>query len=242
MAHVVPIAVESVIPAPESVWRALSVPESAADHQRLQDLGRQATDRYQRLASPIGILQEISTDEFEGIFAGEGRNDPDSPLGLVYPLMRHLALFAVTIGQIITDEVSTLFDKRDFALATALDAVASEGCELASSKMEREFIHSLLAAVPSFPAAAVVRFSPGYCGWHLTAQHLLFQFLQPQCIGIELLNSCLMKPLKSISGVIAVGSKDILENAMTQPACLMCKTKSCLDRISLITERQEQRV
>ena len=60
------------------------------------------------------------------------------------------------------------------------------------------------------------RYSPGYCGWQVSEQPLLFDLFGPNVkvkqseasptpCGIHLTDSCLMVPIKSISGVIGIG-------------------------------------
>ena len=52
------------------------------------------------------------------------------------------------------------------------------------------------------------RYSPGYCGWHVSEQHKLFSlFPEPYPCGIHLTDSSLMIPIKSVSGVIGLGSQ-----------------------------------
>lgn len=51
------------------------------------------------------------------------------------------------------------------------------------------------------------RFSPGYCGWHVSEQQKLFSlFPVSDPCGVRLTDSSLMVPIKSVSGVIGVGA------------------------------------
>ena len=60
------------------------------------------------------------------------------------------------------------------------------------------------------------RYSPGYCGWKVNEQPILFELFRPKdsaqnCnvpptpCDIHLTDSCLMIPIKSVSGVIGIG-------------------------------------
>jgi cobalamin-dependent methionine synthase I len=51
------------------------------------------------------------------------------------------------------------------------------------------------------------RYSPGYCRWTVAEQKKLFSLLPPEFCGITLSDSCLMQPIKSISGFIGIGPK-----------------------------------
>lgn len=66
-------------------------------------------------------------------------------------------------------------------------------------------------------------YSPGYCGWHVSDQQTLFSLLPDAPCGIALSESSLMTPIKSISGVIAIGSR-----VEKKPyGCAICGKKEC---------------
>lgn len=67
------------------------------------------------------------------------------------------------------------------------------------------------------------RFSPGYCDWELASgEAAIFQFLQPEKIGIKSLPSGTIIPEKSISAIM-IGAKKV---TMKSP-CLFCKDQHC---------------
>jgi cobalamin-dependent methionine synthase I len=70
------------------------------------------------------------------------------------------------------------------------------------------------------------RYSPGYCGWMVSEQKKLFSLLPPGFCGITLSDSCLMQPIKSISGFIGIGP-EIHHKAYT---CEVCDSSQCLYR------------
>jgi hypothetical protein len=124
--------------------------------------------------------------------------------------------------------IGELFATREFALGSVLDAAASEATERAGDAVERRFRECAGGA----PAdAAALRYSPGYCGWDMTGQRALFAALRPEEIGITLRESCLMEPLKSMSGVIVAGPAAIHEFEDTYDFCADCRTRGCRDRI-----------
>ena len=75
------------------------------------------------------IQSEISVDEFEPIYIGEEQNAEDTPLQHIYPQASHLVLYALTVGSALSDQIQTLFEKNDYALAGMLDAAASLAAE-----------------------------------------------------------------------------------------------------------------
>lgn len=72
------------------------------------------------------------------------------------------------------------------------------------------------------------RFSPGYCGWNVTEQQKLFALLPPEVCNVKLSDSCLMYPIKSISGFIGIG-----EEVMTHIySCGICQMEKCFRKRS----------
>ena len=71
------------------------------------------------------------------------------------------------------------------------------------------------------------RYSPGYCNWHVSDQQKLFKILEGKTCGIQLSDSSLMLPLKSISGIIGVGSN--VKNRGY--ACSKCEMDFCIYRV-----------
>lgn len=71
------------------------------------------------------------------------------------------------------------------------------------------------------------RYSPGYCGWHVSQQPLLFGlFPDRHPCGVSLTESCLMVPIKSVSGIIGIG-----HNVKRLPyGCGICGMKTCSRR------------
>ena len=69
-------------------------------------------------------------------------------------------------------------------------------------------------------------YSPGYCGWNVKEQNTLFRLLPEGICGVELLPSCLMLPLKSISSIVAIG-KNVRYEAYK---CEICLKKNCYRR------------
>jgi len=73
------------------------------------------------------------------------------------------------------------------------------------------------------------RYSPGYCNWSVSEQQKLFSFFPYNFCNVQLNNSSLMKPIKSISGVIGLG-KDV---KYSEYLCDKCGIKDCTQKIYL---------
>ena len=70
------------------------------------------------------------------------------------------------------------------------------------------------------------RFSPGYCGWHVSQQQLLFPLFDGHTCGVRLTDSSLMLPIKSVSGIIGLG-KEVRRLDYT---CGLCNFDKCYKR------------
>ncbi|MFZ5981116.1 MAG: vitamin B12 dependent-methionine synthase activation domain-containing protein [Candidatus Zixiibacteriota bacterium] len=176
-----------------------------------------------------GIYEPVTIDTFRGIYEGEGDNDVVTPVAEVFPRAEQLTLFAVTLGKKVSETINALIQNGDYALGVMLDAASSRGAELAADELEKCY----KAENPDdFPSLKVLRYSPGYCGWHVSGQKKLFAYLHPDRIGIALNDRCLMEPLKSISGVFIAAEKEKHYFDMTYACCNHCDSYACRERLA----------
>jgi len=223
-----------VMPGTASVLAGQGILSESDLDDRIRGILDQEVLLYQELAQPMGIIKTISCDDFADIYKGEGLNEIPSPVADIYPQANYLALFAVTVGESVSTKITELFEVNNFAEGSMLDSVASESADLTAELIERNYAQYLLQNNSLSLDDAVLRYSPGYCGWHISAQKKLFEYLEADKIGISLRESFLMDPLKSISGVLIAGLKNIHIFDQEYPCCDKCETYSCQDRIQLL--------
>lgn len=231
------IPIESTIPFIDAILNAQGIPHLSAANDRSRELAQQAITIYRQNAEPIGLFMEIMKDEFEIIFNGDGRNEVNSPVKPIYEQAEELALFTVTIEENICSDIKRFFDENDFAIGSMLDSAASEGTEMAAQSLQNIYRQHLINIGRFNSHSCVLRFSPGYCGWHISGQRKLFQHLHPEDIGITLNQSFLMQPLKSISGVFISGKKEIFQFDDTFSFCRECAIHMCRERIKAVLEK-----
>jgi hypothetical protein len=230
MREIVRIDAAEVVPAPELIAGPLGLPAGTPADARTQEAIREACDLLRAEARPVGLAAEIGAADFAAVYRGEGRNAPETPLATIFPRATGLTLFAVTIGEGVGRRIAADFAGREFLRATALDAAASEAVELAADALERRL------GSRGSAGRGRLRYSPGYCGWHLSGQRALFAALRPEAIGVRLRESMLMEPLKSMSGVIVDGAPEIHVFADGYPFCGECRTRDCRERIARVRE------
>jgi hypothetical protein len=116
-----------------------------------------------------------------------------------------LYLMAVTIGPELDEEVARLSSSGDMTRAFLLNAYGAEAAEALMEELTREIIR--IARAKGF--ALTKRYSPGYGDWHITAQKDLLGLIRADKIGIQLTESCLMIPEKSVSAILGARPSDI---------------------------------
>ena len=226
MREIVRFPVDACLPTAAEILAGQGVPAGRETSEPVAVSLCEARDLFRELAIPKSVSTDITKEEFAAIYHGEGKNAPESPLAAIFPEAEQLALFAVTIGERVGEEISRLFAAGRFDLGYLLDAVASLGTDRLAEKVQE-----LLA--PRAPAGTVfLRYSPGYCGWDITGQRELFRALRPGEVGITLRESCLMEPLKSISGVLVAARPEVHRFDNSYPDCTACATQTCRSRMA----------
>lgn len=112
------------------------------------------------------------------------------------------AFFAATAGTGFERFQHTLQQEGDMVKVYIADAIGSVIAEKTADCMEI----ALDEYIRDRGWRHTNRFSPGYCGWHVSEQKKLFPlFPSAEPCGIRLTDSSLMLPIKSVSGVIGLG-------------------------------------
>jgi hypothetical protein len=224
------INLSDIIPQREAVLRSQGFPANSNVEEIIQELLVKVMELFTANTQPAGILSEVSITDFKEIFRGEGENAPEVPLQHIFPRADRLALFALTMGSKVSARIKECFKKNDFALGSMLDSVASLAAENAVEVYEENF-YKLTKKKNTARENYVLSYSPGYCGWHISSQKNIFEYLHPERIGISLNDSYLMSPIKSVTGVLVDGKKEIHIFEANFPFCSSCKHHSCKQRM-----------
>lgn len=132
------------------------------------------------------------------------------------------ALFICTSGTEFEAYQQWLKEQGDIVRIFIADALGSVIAEKTADLME---LH-LQESIGKLSWQHTNRFSPGYCGWHVSQQQLLFPLFNGQTCGVALTDSSLMMPIKSVSGIIGVGKKV----RKLDYTCGLCDFKQCYKR------------
>ncbi len=223
----------AVAPGVETVARSMGFPDATAMSPRVAALVEAASAAFARLAAPRGVARLVDRETFARVYAGAGRNDPRTPLAGIHPRADALALFVGTLGEAVSREIAEAFAGRDPALAYVLDTVASEAADTVATRIAAQVADRVGARGAAGAPAVALPYSPGYCGWHVSGQAALFAALEPAPeTGVTLNDSCLMQPLKSVSGVVVVAPREAHAIVTDFDCCDVCTTRHCQDRLA----------
>ena len=203
-----------------------------------EELGITAADVYEQMgyhdAQPdkatqqetAMILKEVSQwlrPQFSYFVVNK---QPDFEMGNI--ILRQLrgseafALFICTSGLEFETYQQRLKEQGDMVRVFIADALGSVIAEKCADQMEK----ALQESIDKLGWMHTNRFSPGYCGWHVSQQQLLFPLFQGHTCGVKLTDSSLMVPIKSVSGIIGLGEKV----RKLEYTCGLCDFKQCYKR------------
>ena len=134
----------------------------------------------------------------------------------------HLLVGVVTIGDFLEKKVSELFSQGEYPRALALDAVGTVAVE----DFSREVRKLARQEVEEQGFKTSRHFSPGYGGWEVSQQDIIFKSIPADNIGVRLTKGYMMLPQKSLSWAIGVG-KEIITPSEEDNNCGNCQFKYC---------------
>jgi hypothetical protein len=157
----------------------------------------------------------IEPKAFYRIF--ERKNLPERP---AFEEAEKIGLAICTIGEKLPNKVNRLINKKDLVKAVILDAIGSVAVEKVADNIN-EIINEK-AKQSKFDFST--RYSPGYCSWETKDQKLIFDNLPGNEIGVNLTDSFIMKPIKSVSFAINFGHD--IKNTKWENRCKDCGQKN----------------
>jgi hypothetical protein len=182
----------------------------------------QYTSECLRVSSPAGAFVlvealECSSPEkisIQGISFDSGK--------IIHNMLRHsayYALFLITAGPGPENLARSLLSEGNYLEGYIADLVASALVDSVADQVEEQV--RKLADLQGMKISN--RYSPGYCSWNVEEQQKLFSLFPKGCCGISLSGSSLMSPVKSLSGIIGIGT-DVEYRDYT---CEICPMLNC---------------
>ncbi len=224
---------EETRPGLEELLRAQGLPAAEALAPRLRALVDEALSVYLELAEPRAVVEDLTAEAFAKVLQPLAVEPEALVVGRVYPRALALALYVATLGEAVPARIRALMDDGSLAQGYMLDAVASLGADRMSDLLAERFAGRLSKGAGRNGLQALP-YSPGYCGWPTAGQRPLFAALRPEEIGVRLNDSCLMSPIKSVSGVLVAGPAAAHKFRPDFPFCHQCRTRECGPRMASV--------
>jgi hypothetical protein len=133
-----------------------------------------------------------------------------------------VAVFVCTVGQGISALMGELMSGGDPFTSCVASWMGSLAVERAADRLQE----ALGRRVAAGGLRLTNRYSPGYCGWALSEQQQLFRLLPPRFCDVQLSDSSLMQPMKSVSGFIGLGERVVFDDY----TCDRCDLERCVSR------------
>lgn len=207
------------------IVRYAGITDRSYEDSRILKTAKGAAEKALALIRPLSIIKKTP---FKGIdmdiLKGEAISIQSTNLCMLASHMNTPSFiygFALTLGEGFDMAVSAA-QQKSFTEAFFLDTAGAFLAEYYASLIEGHLRIDL--SENGFKISS--RFSPGYCDWEAGAgQKELFSFLNPEKIGLNLLDSFMMSPMKSITGIIIAARMFDYETP-----CVFCLKELCLHR------------
>jgi hypothetical protein len=131
-----------------------------------------------------------------------------------------LALFVCTAGEEVTRRSRNHMESGNMLEGYICDIIGSLLVERAMDFLQEKLGDRYMQEGMKITN----RYSPGFCNWEVSEQKKLFGFFPEGFCGVKLSKSSLMIPVKSLSGVIGIGTRVKYNKYL----CTVCKQKNCI--------------
>lgn len=221
------------IPSPE-IYEAMGYKDSIPDqmvieetHTLIKQISHLLRPRYTFFLTEGTVDIEKETLMIpQSIILQESIHTHDTVFSIGKTIARQLrgseafAFFAATAGAEFEEFQHTLQQEGDMVKIYIADSLGSIIAEKTADCMEV----ALAEYIQKKNWKHTNRYSPGYCGWHVSEQQKLFPlFPVTSPCGIRLTDSSLMVPIKSVSGVIGIGTNV----RKLEYTCGLCTYENC---------------
>ena len=189
------------------IYRSMGYPDPNDPAEEMQSVVEALLERFRKVCHPQFHYIESTVDGL-------------SPKGII---MKGLSgaekylLFIATAGIEFQEEINKIAEEGDIVKVYAADLIGSEIAEATV----RECVKAIEADYPGWGVSNP--YSPGDCGWVLSEQREIFSRFGGDTCGVSLNDSCLMYPIKSVSGIVSAGA----QVEKREYGCAICGRKDC---------------
>jgi hypothetical protein len=211
-----PIAPASV----DEIYRYLGYPHEVVPAPRMADRIAQVVEEADPWLRPRGAYAIYAVSHRTAHSLKLDDTTISGNIGEFLNEADRVAVFVVTVGKEISHLAESVAKHGNAFSAWVVDAVgswAAEGAADALMLRVRRHLHP--------GEDLTLRYSPGYCGMDISQQRKLFQLMQAYAVGVRLMPSLLMHPLKSISGLVGLAPKEAVSRFHSP--CDICPLVGC---------------
>lgn len=202
------------------IYRYLGYPREGAPAQPMAERIAQVVAEAQLCLRPRGAYAVYPVSSRTAHSLKLGDTTISGNIGEYLNDADRVAVFAVTAGEEISLLTESAAKSGDAFAALVMDAVGSWAAEAAADALMLRVRRHLRDE-----EELTLRYSPGYCGMEISQQRRLFQLLQADAVGVRLMPSMLMHPLKSISGLVGLAPKEAVSTYRSP--CDVCQRVGC---------------
>jgi Vitamin B12 dependent methionine synthase, activation domain len=188
---------------------------------------------WDKILSELEALDQIQGGYyiFEDIHFNKGRKIitlGDVPFyvgGVLFPRFKNVEKIAVTLctaGSKLDELSQNYINNGENLIGYFINALGN----LITDKALENIKTNLKNSTSSLGYSITECYCPGYCDWPLSEQKKIFSLLPEKFCNVILTDSCLMLPLKSVSGLIGIGI-NVQEDF---PQCRICSLTNCYMR------------
>ena len=214
-----PVAAED----PNELYRYLGYPPGFAPSARIAKSISQVIAQARSSLSPRGVYAVYAVTQQTEDSLQLGGVTISGKIGEFLRRSDRVAVFVVTAGAEISRLAAVAAKNGDAFSAWIMDALGSWAAESAADALMRRIRLHL-----DREQELTLRYSPGYCGMSIAQQTKVFELLPADAVEVTLTPSMLMRPLKSISGLVGLAPKEVV--SQYHSPCDLCPRARCLMR------------
>ncbi len=205
---------------PADILRSLGYPPQAAPPPDIIRATEKLMLEAKAYLHPSGTYSLYAPTNWTDHSVDIGGNTIRGNIGEFSRGANRIAVFIVTVGNGITRQIGIRREDGDAFAALVLDTIGSWAAEYTAQALITHLAKHL-GPDESFTQ----RFSPGFCGMQLSQQRVLFRLAPAAAIGVALLPSLFMHPMKSVSGFIGLGPRALVGDHLSP--CEPCPLVDC---------------
>jgi cobalamin-dependent methionine synthase I len=143
--------------------------------------------------------------------------DIGSDVSLMLKSVEKIAVFACTVSSELNEVLENEKNSADLLQSYLLDIIGT----VIAGKIADVLHQNITQKFSNVNVTNTI--SPGNCGWPVEDQKKLFSLLPPGFLNISLNPSGMMYPVKSLTGMIGIGTKVKFK----QTECRYCRSRNC---------------